>query len=165
MQVAYILWFQRKDLSTVVSMAQQEECKNNGQQQSVFTSFKQRQFKRGRQEVNAATSAPTLTACFSVNNSRPVPFLIDTGASISIIPPTLCSTQLLSPSSVSLLSVDNRPLKVFGECQVTLSNKALRRRFTWDVVVAQVSQPIVGIDFLSAKNIIVNCRDSTRSKV
>jgi len=99
-----------------------------------------------------------MLAAFAINFSRPIHFLIDTGASISILPPKYCSREIISPTAMELVTVDGRPLDIAGECSVSLSNKVLRREFVVDFVIANVSQPILGIDFLTKYNIIVNCK-------
>ena len=110
--------------------------------------------------MNAATCVPGLLAAFSINDGPPVNFLVDTGASISILPPNVCVSENVHPSPLNLLSVDGTPLKIFGECSVTIGCRMLRRAYNVCFVVANVSQPILGIDFLSNHNIIVDCKNS-----
>ena len=104
---------------------------------------------------------PALLAALSIDGSQPLHFLVDTGATISILPPKVCVSKLVSPSPLSLLSVGGSPLKIHGECEVTLSCRELRREYNVCFIVADVTLPILGIDFLSTHNIIVNCKQST----
>ena len=75
------------------------------------------------------------------------------------LPPQFCKHELVSPSPLNLLSVDGSSLSIHGECTVTLSSRALRRSYTITFIVADVSTPILGLDFLSSNNIIVNCKN------
>ena len=88
-------------------------------------------------------------------------FLVDTGAVVSLIPPDLVSS--LKPatrnSTVKLHTADNSPLQVFGECSLSLASRTLRRSFHWNFVIANVSQPIIGSDFLAHHGILVDCKN------
>jgi hypothetical protein len=41
-----------------------------------------------------------------------------------------------------------------------MANLGLRRDFTWRFVVADVSQPLIGVDFLSHFGLLVDCRNN-----
>lgn len=72
-------------------------------------------------------------------------FLIDTGADVSVIPrPKNFSTV---KGKLTLYAANNTPISTYGTKLITL-NHNLRRPFSWPFIVADVSTPIVGVDFL-----------------
>lgn len=83
-------------------------------------------------------------------------FLVDTGAEVSVIPPN--RHQLKSPdNNIFLFAANKSPIKTYGEKSLTL-NLGLRRPFAWNFVIAEVSQPILGADFLGHHNLIISMR-------
>lgn len=83
-------------------------------------------------------------------------FLVDTGADISVIPPT--RNQRCKPERRNFLYAANKtPIKTFGEKLLTL-NLGLRRPFQWLFIIADVSQPILGADFLHHYHLQVDIR-------
>ena len=62
-------------------------------------------------------------------------FIVDTGASVSLIPYEAHKFVHIEPSVVKLSTANNLPIKVYGEkCfEFTLPN--LRRRFVWNFVI------------------------------
>lgn len=56
---------------------------------------------------------------------------------------------------MSLQATNETIIKTYGEQFLTL-DPGLRRRFTWIFIVAQAKQPILGADFLSAYNVLVD---------
>ena len=69
-------------------------------------------------------------------------FLIDTGAQVSIIPPT-CSDRLRKRESFTLSAVNGSAIATYGQRSLTL-NLGLRRTFHWIFVIADVSKPLLG---------------------
>ncbi|CAH8473529.1 unnamed protein product [Schistosoma mattheei] len=82
-------------------------------------------------------------------------FLVDTGAEISIIPLHLSRRQHTTSTKLSLVAANESVIKTYGE-QSLILDLGLRRRFTWVFIVAQVKRPILGADFLSAYNLLVD---------
>ena len=73
-------------------------------------------------------------------------FLVDTGADVSVIPPT--SSENKCPSRYSLQAANGTHITTYGTRSVTL-DLGLRRNFPWIFVVADVTTPILGADFLA----------------
>lgn len=112
---------------------------------------------------------PTLTAAFVIHN-KSYTFLIDTGASVSLISRSAATVfnVPIHPTPVALSTADGNKLDVFGECNISLTCKSLRRKFNWKFVVGNVKHLIIGVDFLSHFNLLVDCAnhsiiDSTTS--
>ena len=115
--------------------------------------------KRIRHTISAAIDAAhSLHAAFVANNKN-IRFLIDTGATVSIIPESVAYSLncIIRSTHVKLNAADGRKLEVRGESSLKLCSKQLRRDFQWTFVVANVSMPIIGIDFLSHFHLLVDC--------
>jgi hypothetical protein len=83
----------------------------------------------------------------SVSSRR---YLVDTGSAFSIMPWESSD----SPSGPSLTAVDGRQIPCWGErsCTVTIAGVAR----LWDFLLAAVSFPIIGIDFLRHHSLLVD---------
>jgi len=83
---------------------------------------------------------------FVSDQSTKIQFLINTGVDVCVFP----RSQLPEPrakSSYELSAANGITIATFGTITLTL-NFGLRRQFTWRFVVAAVSKPIIGADFL-----------------
>ncbi|BHF80886.1 hypothetical protein SprV_0702401400 [Sparganum proliferum] len=83
-------------------------------------------------------------------------FLVDTGAQLSVIPPTPADRRCPNPG-LFLQAVNTSPITTFGTCSLSL-DIGLRRLFPWIFVVADVPTAILGADFLAAFDLLVDCR-------
>ncbi|BHF63696.1 hypothetical protein SprV_0200669000 [Sparganum proliferum] len=83
-------------------------------------------------------------------------FLVDTGAQISVVPPTASDRCFPSPG-LHLQAANRSPIPTFGSLSCTL-NIGLRRPFTWIFVIADVPHAILGSDFLAEFDPLVDCR-------
>ena len=123
--------------------------------------------KRPCQSLGATTVTGTTPAAgrlFYVRDKRTsVDFLIDTGAAVSVLPPSfvpLSSRLAMSSSSGSssparqLTAANSSSIATYGQ-HLDL-NLGLRRSFKWIFVVADVSFPIIGADFLGHFNLVVD---------
>lgn len=84
-------------------------------------------------------------------------FLVDTGAEVSIVPPTSSSSHSHHQGHFSLRAVNGTNIATYGVCSLTL-DLGLRRSFTWTFIVADVKQPILGADFLQNFGLTVDIR-------
>ncbi|XP_041767276.1 uncharacterized protein LOC121591025 [Anopheles merus] len=83
-------------------------------------------------------------------------FLIDTGADVSVVPPTLRERN--SPKhSQQLFAANGTPIHTYGTKRITV-DLGLRRSFVWVFVVADVKSPIIGADFLKHYDLLVDLR-------
>ena len=79
-----------------------------------------------------------ILACFTFVTCPPmIMWIIDTGAKVSMIPPTQIA--------FSLQGVDGSHITTYDVCSLTL-NIGLRRTFRWVFVIANVKQAILGAD-------------------
>lgn len=82
-------------------------------------------------------------------------FLVDTGADVSVLPHTWFKSS--RPTERKLYAANRSAIPTFGEKKLTL-DIGLRRCFTWTFIVADVTQPILGNDFLHEYNLIPDLR-------
>ncbi|KAJ8355288.1 hypothetical protein AAFF_G00074880 [Aldrovandia affinis] len=80
-------------------------------------------------------------------------FLCDTGAQVSILPVSALDirTAKLGPN---LEAANGTPIPTFGTRSLTLCFAG--QRFSWDFVLAKVSTPLLGADFLCANGLLVD---------
>lgn len=80
-------------------------------------------------------------------------FLVDTGANISVVPPT--NRKRATPCDLILYAANGSKIKTYGEQTLSL-NLGLKRQFKWTFVVADVSRPILGADFLRHHKLMID---------
>ncbi|BHF66831.1 hypothetical protein SprV_0200985400 [Sparganum proliferum] len=101
------------------------------------------------------SSGRTFYVCDNVTRRR---FLVDTGAQISVVPPTPVDRHCPSPG-LHLQAANCSPISTFGSRSLTL-NIGLRRSFSRIFVIADVPHAILGSDFLAEFDLLVDCRRS-----
>jgi len=93
----------------------------------------------GRGSLNAVAPGKLVHIMDDISNRR---FLVDTGASFSIFPHHSSSPA----SGPSLTGPGGQPIKCWGERRLSLLLHG--RRFEWTFLLAAVTFPIIGVDFL-----------------
>jgi hypothetical protein len=83
-------------------------------------------------------------------------FLIDTGSDLCVFPRKLVP-QRRSTVNYDLSAANGTTIPTYGWLPLSL-NLGLRRDFTWRFIIADVTQPIIGADFLSHYGLVVNLR-------
>ena len=89
----------------------------------------------------------------NVNNLK---FLVDTGAEVSVLPPSL--QDRTKPPSSFLRAANNSVINTYGHKLLNL-NLGLRRTFSWIFLIADVQFPILGADFLSHFSLSVEMKN------
>ena len=82
-------------------------------------------------------------------------FLIDTGAEVSIIPPTTADRK--HKPDLGLRAVNGSSIPTYGTRSLTI-DLGLRRMFRWIFVIADIRTPIIGADFLREYGLLVNLK-------
>lgn len=82
-----------------------------------------------------------------------IPFLIDTGASISLLPNNILRRK--QPTSYKVFAANGSSINTFGMEHSTL-DLGTRRFYKWSFLVADVPKAIIGADFISYYGLIVN---------
>ena len=85
-------------------------------------------------------------------------WLIDGGAVLSIIPPTLAQ-RLQGPTDMSLQAANGSRIKCYGIRQMPIHLPG--RKLSFPITIADVKQPILGADFLAKFYLAPNHRDGT----
>ena len=111
----------------------------------------------------ATTRLPLQFRIHATLNTEHTFMLIDTGAAFSCLPKSLFSKMggSLEPTPVILSSCSEARIPVYGEVYAEIALPDLRRQFNWYFIVADVSMPILGLDFLSHFKIIIDCGNLT----
>lgn len=81
---------------------------------------------------------------------------MDTGSDLCVFPKSALK-QRRHKSSYQLCAANGSTIHTYGFVHLNL-NLGLRRDFTWRFVVADVTKAIIGVDFLSHYNLMVDCR-------
>lgn len=84
-------------------------------------------------------------------------FLVDTGSDLCVFPRSAIKTPCFK-SKYILTAANNSVIHTYGLKQLQL-DLGLRRAFIWSFTVADVSKPIIGIDFLKFYGLLVDCRN------
>lgn len=82
-------------------------------------------------------------------------YLIDTGANVSVLPVSRVSQKNRELSDYKLYAANGTEIKTFGTVTLEL-NLGLRRSFKWPFIICEVSQPIIGADFLKTHRLLVD---------
>ncbi len=88
--------------------------------------------------------------CDSVSKRQ---FLVDTGAEVSILPATGLDTRTKS-SGPPLIAANGSTIKTYGTRKLSL--RLGPKSYTWDFVIADVSRPLLGADFLCFHSLLVD---------
>ncbi len=88
---------------------------------------------------------PYYLSPFAHHGPLKLSFLVDTGAQVSVLPPTRAN-RLRKQEGFTLSAVNGTAIATYGTRSLTL-NIGLRRTFQWIFVVADVSKPLLGADF------------------
>lgn len=83
-------------------------------------------------------------------------FLIDTGADVSVIPKN-SNLSRIKPTSIRLFAANGTPIEVYGEALLKVS-LGLRREFLWNFLIADVNTGIIGADFLSHYDLLIDLK-------
>ncbi len=103
-----------------------------------------------------ATSGSGLYTCLLLHItdcSNHLTFLVDTGAQISVLPPTH-TDRLRKQEGRNLSAVNGTGIATYGTRSLTL-DLSLRRTFRWIFVIADVQKPL-GADFLHHFGLLVD---------
>ncbi|GBN41053.1 hypothetical protein AVEN_118515-1 [Araneus ventricosus] len=83
-------------------------------------------------------------------------FLVDSGAAVCCYPKKL--TNFKSKQDLELYAANGSPISTYGTIKLEL-DFGLRRSFIWSFLVADVSDPIIGADFLERFELLIDVRN------
>uniref|UniRef100_A0A5S6QIV2 RNA-directed DNA polymerase n=1 Tax=Trichuris muris TaxID=70415 RepID=A0A5S6QIV2_TRIMR len=111
----------------------------------------------GDRQVNTAANFATsrkVHLLYARDRNSGRRFLVDTGAELSVVPPTGIQTRT-AVSTRPLVAANNSTIKTYGTCPLQL-HFFPHHHFNWTFTVADVSQPLLGADFLRAHSLLVD---------
>ena len=111
--------------------------------------------------VTYVTGQPPSRLFYITDRTTCLRFLVDTGAQVSVIPPTYTERRNRRADLV-LQAVNDTNISTYGTRSLTL-DLGLRRSFRWVFVIADVATPILGADFLRRYNLLVDIRHNRLS--
>ena len=82
-------------------------------------------------------------------------FLVDTGAEVSVFPATRMAMRSTQPG-VSLVAANGSTIRTFGKRTITL--RFAMKQYRWNFVIAEVTRPLLGADFLRANSLLVDLK-------
>ena len=88
------------------------------------------------------------------NNISGLTLLIDTGAEVSVFPPTSRDVNL--NKTQQLTGPDGKQIATFGTRIVTF--RLGDNQYNWNFIFAAVKRPLIGADFLRKKGILVDLK-------
>lgn len=83
--------------------------------------------------------------------------LVDTGSDLCVFPRSAVKTPCIK-SRYDLIAANNTVIHTYGPVLLHL-DLGLRRSYVWNFTVADVTRPIIGVDFLSYYSLLVDCRN------
>ena len=107
----------------------------------------------------AATGVPGLVPSrlfYITDRSCGLRFLVDTGAEVSVLPPSRAERTRLH-ESLTLQAANGSPIATYGTRSLTL-DLGFRRTLRWIFILADVERPILGADFLRHFNLLVDMK-------
>ena len=105
----------------------------------------------------SADGCPGKGRLFVVDKRTKVQFLIDTGSDLCVFPKTMLKENRLK-TDYQLCAANGSIINTYGYAHLVL-NLGLRRDFAWRFIVADVTKAIIGVDFLSYYNLVVDVRN------
>ena len=87
------------------------------------------------------------------DNANGLTWLVDGGASVSLVPPTP-DERASGHNTTPLHAANGTPISCFGNRHMTL--RLGNRQFEWDLIVADVTSPIIGADFMMEYHLAVD---------
>ena len=118
---------------------------------------KKLQAKKRRWEVRHSTASRSPPSSFAVTAilfNKPVRFLIDTGADVSLLPQRYAKNAF--PKQLELRAANGTPIKTFGHIPTSIALPELRRDFSCTFVVADTTSAILGADFFQKHKLLID---------
>ena len=109
--------------------------------------------RQGRSSIVAQTAGRVEGLFFLYDRISKRRFLVDTGAEVSVIPASGLDARTRRPGPL-LLAANGSSIRTYGTS--TLSLRFDSNTYEWNFVIADVSRPLLGADFLRSNSLLVN---------
>ncbi|KAL1446801.1 hypothetical protein WDU94_010886 [Cyamophila willieti] len=86
-----------------------------------------------------------------------VKYLIDTGADVSVIPASFKEKKHLT--EVCLFAANGTKIPTYGKRLVSIHISGFQRSFSYPFIIAEVTSPIIGADFLRHYDLLVDLKN------
>ena len=83
-------------------------------------------------------------------------YLLDRGAAVSVLPKS-CANRMSDADCLPLVAANNTTINTYGTSKRVV-DVGLKLDYTWNFIVADVQQPIIGADFLINYSLLVDLR-------
>ena len=108
----------------------------------------------GRSPIEALATGPNKSLFFFVlDKTSGRQFLVDTGAEVSVLPATGQDTRM-EQSGPLLMAANGSSIKTYGVRTIPL--RSTSKTYEWNFIIADVSRPLLGADFLRANSLLVD---------
>lgn len=67
----------------------------------------------------------------------------------------------IDPMPLSLTIANGNKIKYYGQAEMEIVTPSLRRTFQWTFVIADVTSTLLGFDFLSHYELVIDCKNKT----
>lgn len=94
---------------------------------------------------------------FVTDRNTKTQFLVDTGSDLCVFPRSQLHERRTS-TEYKLTAANGTTIDTYGYAHLNL-DLSLRRNYPWTFVVADVTKPIIGVDFLCHYNLVVDCKN------
>ncbi|KAG7307830.1 hypothetical protein JYU34_006426 [Plutella xylostella] len=112
----------------------------------------------GPSEVAATDSPSSSGRLFITDRSSKMQFLVDTGSDLCVFPRSAVKVPC-TKTKYDLIAANSSIINTYGPTHLHL-DFGLRRDFSWTFTIADVSKPIIGVDFLRYYHLLVDCRNN-----
>ena len=120
------------------------------------------QFHAGKRSgpalMEASDQSPKSCRLFVTDRKTKTQFLVDTGADLCVFPRSFIRGQR-PKSNYELYAANDNVIPTFG-FETFVLDFGLRRDYAWRFVIAEVSKPILGSDFLDHYALLVDIRNN-----
>lgn len=120
-------------------------------------------YKKLKNHSNLATVSDDLvSSCrlFIKDKTSSKYFLVDTGADVSVIPPNYTDCSNTQNLGIKIFAANGSQIRTFGTKKLNL-DLGLRRNFLWNFIIADVSKPILGSDFLKHYHLLPDLKSKS----
>lgn len=124
---------------------------------SVFVPPQVSQVSEVKQDAFCASTSPSAIMLNASLHNKKFQMLVDSGSSYSILPKSFINGFRLTPSSTVCYTANGQRLHFAGESCVPIKIAKLRRNTPFVFLFADVKIPLIGLDFLSNFQLMIDC--------
>ena len=108
----------------------------------------------GKQELVASAARPSTSLPIIKDHSSKKDVLLDTGSEVTLWPATPSQSRQPPDRSISLEAANGSRIPAYGRQRMIFNFGT--RKYAWDVIIAKVTRPLIGSDFLLHHRLLVD---------